>query len=182
MRDALSQDAGFYFERARRLQPTRALNYLQYAESQSVLKPYYSYTKIDYFDLAVQLDPNDTEIRFSRGKWKLDHNDQSGWQDIEYIASLKDKPYGKYPATPEMVDLNYARAYAMLAERDAKAKKFDAAKKWIDNGLEVIAEGRKYEPQRQDMEKATYGSVDTSREQTMDELEAQFKRLQQQLK
>jgi O-antigen ligase len=168
------------YERIIELQPTRALNYLYYAEYLA-RKGASNDPIARLYDKAIELDPNDTEIRLSRGKWKLSHNDQSGWQDIEYIAALKDKPYGKYPATPEMVDLNYARAYAMLAERDiAKNKK--AAKLWIERGLQVIAEGRKYEPQRQEMEKATYGSVDTSREQTMNELEAQLHALQDKLR
>jgi O-antigen ligase len=161
-------------------QRTRALNWLSLAEYSA---RHHQQVKLipQFYEMAITLDPNDTEIRLARGKWKLDHNDLSGWQDIEYIASLKDKPYGKYPATPEMVDLNFARAYAMLAERDFKSKKFAETKKWITRGLEVIAEGRKWEPQRRDMEQATQGAIDYSREQTMDELEAQLKALQEKI-
>ena len=159
-------------------QPTRALNYLSSAEYW--IEANKSSSEIaNLFDKAVQYDPNDTEIRLARGKWKLDNNHKNEWRDIEYIAALKDEPYGKYPATPEMVDLNYARAYAMLAERDSKNQKVPDAKKWIARGFEVVAEARKFEPQRRAMEQATQGSIDYSREQTMNELEAQFKSLQE---
>jgi hypothetical protein len=76
-----------------------------------------------------------------------------------------------------MVDLNFATAYSMLAERDASRNKA-VSQQWIKHGLEVIAEGRKYEEQRREMEKATMGSVDESREETMSKLEANFKSLQ----
>jgi hypothetical protein len=177
----LVDDDYWLYQSITKLQPTRALNYLNYAEHM-IQQGKSSREILPLFDKAIYFDPNDTEIRFARGKWKLDHHDQTGWKDIEYIAALKDKPYGKYPATPEMVDLNYARAYAMLAERDFKNKSFAATNKWITRGLEVIAEGRKYEPQRREMEQATQGAIDSSRGQTMDELENEFKGLQEKLK
>ena len=157
------------------LQPTRALNYLKYAEYFIERKKPRSEIAA-LFGSAVKFDPNDTEIRFNRGQWKLQQKDESGWKDIGYIAALKDKPYGKYPATPEMVDLNFARAYAMLAERDVARNK-SAAKNWITRGLEVIAEGRKYEPHRREIEQAAQVPIDESREQTMNELESQMKTL-----
>lgn len=162
------------------IQPTRALNYLNYAHYLMQKDPLTD-AALQQLDKAIKFDPNDTEIRLTRGKWKLENKDASGWKDIEYVASLKDKPYGKYPATPEMVDLNFARAYAMLAERDI-AKDQSAAKNWISRGLDVIKEGRKWEPQRREMEKATQDRIDESREQAMNELETHLKDLQEKLK
>lgn len=160
------------------LQPTRAFNYLDYANA--LIKNGNDKEAESQYEKAVQLDPNDPAIRFARAKWKLERKDENGWRDIEYIAALKDKPYGKYPATPEMVDLNFARAYAMLAERDISKNKA-AAKNWIARGLEVIAEGRRWEPQRRSLEQAAEIPIDESREQTMNELETQLKELSEKL-
>ena len=176
--EAVGQVAGTAYTKAIQLQPTRALNYLnlgQYGDA------HYFKDVVVYFDQAIKFDPNDTEIRLSRGKWKLENKRQSGRKDIEYIAALKDKPYGKYPATPEMVDLNFARAFTMLAQRDISLDK-SAARNWIERGLKVIAEGREWESKRREMEQATQGAVDESREQTMNELETQLKELQEKLK
>jgi O-antigen ligase len=178
--EASGQDVALQYELLLRLQRMRALNYLYYAEYLA-RKNRGENRVAQLYKQAIALDRNDTEIRLSCGKWKLKHQDQGGWFQIESIAELGGLPYGKYPATPEMVDLNYARAYAMLAERDA-AKNKAAAKNWIERGLSEIAEARKYEPQRREMEQATQGAVDESRVQTMDELEAQFKSLQEKLK
>ena len=178
--EAAGQDAQHSYENATDLQPTRGLNWLNVVEGKLdkdgggawVEKRIYS---------GVRYDPNDTLIRLTRGKWKLKNKDEKGWKDIEYIAALKDKPYGKYPATPEMVDLNFARAFTMLAQRDISLDK-SAAKNWIERGLKVIAEGREWESKRREMEQATQGAVDESREQTMNELETQLKELQEKLK
>lgn len=180
--EALGHGAQHAYEEAMILQETRGLNWLnlvEYCSNKRGLEDSVWFEK--RMNGGVRFDPNDTTIRLARGKWRLSLKIEKGWQDIEYIAALKDKPYGKYPATPEMVDLNYARAYAMLAERDIVKDK-TAAKRWIQRGLEVITEGRKYEPSRQQMEQATQGSIDYSREQTMDELQAKLKALQEKLK
>jgi hypothetical protein len=180
MQEALGLDAQPAYEKATTLQPTRGLNWLSVAE--------YGIEKRGWKESewatkrmfrAVWQDPNDTTIRLQRGQWLLSVGEQEGWKDIEYVASLKNKPYGKYPATPEMVDLNYARAFALLAEHDFKNKKFDAVKKWIAQGQEVIAAARQWEPQRRAMEQASKGAIDSSREQTMNELEAQLQTLQE---
>ena len=174
-REASGQNADMLYRTLLQLQPTRALNHLYFAKTSQTDRE----QKDVLFQKAISLDPNDTEIRLIRGNWKLKSGDQSGWKDIEYIAALKDKPYGKYPATPEMVDLNFARAYAMLAERYVRNQ--DAAKNFIARGLKVIAEARKWEPQRRALEQAAQVPIDESREQTMNELEAQLKTLQEKL-
>jgi hypothetical protein len=182
IREAAGDDATYQYQNLLRLQPTLAANWLNYAESlvrRGGAAPDGT-SAARLYDEAVKLDPNDTEIRISRGHWKLDNNDLSGWKDIEHIAELAEQPYGKYPATPEMVDLNFARAYALLAERD-KVKDKTAALNWAVRGAQVIADGRKYEADRQKMEQATEGEIDHSREQAMNELEAEFKDIKRKL-
>jgi O-antigen ligase len=154
-------------------QPTRALNFLDYARALQNQDG----EKIEIeraLNKAVQLDPNEPQIRAARGEWLLKNGDNSGWKDFEYIASLAEKPYGKYPATPEIVDLNFARAYAKLAVRDERRKNFKSAKKYILRGLDEIKTAREYEPSRRAMETATYGAPDEQRGRELNELTARF--------
>lgn len=173
------QEAQAEYERTTFLQPTRALNWLDVAEY-GMNKPGGSDgAQLEKkMEEAIRLDPNDPTIRLTRGNWLLKKGDARGWDDYEYVASLAGKPYGKYPATPEMVDLNFARAYAKLAARDAERKQFAGAQKFTERGLAQIAVAREYEPRRREMEIATQGRADERRAQELDELEAQFKSLQ----
>jgi hypothetical protein len=181
--EAVGQDARATYERVTRLQPTRGLNWLDNAEyglNKRGLKE--SQWLETQFYTAIMYDPNDPQIRMARGDWLLKNGDKRGWKDYEFIASLAEKPYGKYPATPEIVDLNFARAYAKLAARDAQRKQFSSAQKYVERGLQEIATAREYEPSRRAMETATYGAPDEKRAQELDELETNLKSLREKLK
>jgi O-antigen ligase len=168
---ATGRDAGNAHILVTRLQPTRALNFLDLA--QYLIARGGDRNRIrQSLDRAVSLDANNPQIRLARGNWLLRNGDESGWEDLEWIASLAEKPYGKYPATPEMVDVDFARAYAKLAARDVKRKDFESAKKYVMRGLQEIETAREYEPSRRALETATYGAPDEKRAQELDELSA----------
>jgi len=170
-----SSNDDWMYQKIIEMQPTRALNYLHYAEY--LIERKGSKDRIGHlYEEAIRLDPNDTEIRISRGNWL----GKDGWRDFRKVVGSAQKPFGKYPATPEMVDLNFARAYLSLAQSDFVEDKA-YKKSLVEAGLKVIAEGRKWETQRREMEQAAQGGVDESREQTMDELEEQLKKLRAQL-
>lgn len=135
-------------ERAIALQPTRALSYLRLAEYK---QRFSAGSPADAYKRAVELDPHDTNIRWSRGEWRLAQGDKGGWEDIEAIARDKDAPYGKYPATPELVDLNYARAFIKLGERAANSGDKAKANEYARRADEVLKMARQYQKQNEDM-------------------------------
>ena len=174
--EATRQDARGTYERATTLQPTRALNWLDLAVAQTLASQ--NEQAGQSFDKAIQHDPNDTTIRLARGDWLLNKGDARGWQDYEYVAALAEKPYGKHRAVEEIVDLNFMRAYAKLAERDVASKQFARAQKFIEQGLAQIELARVHEPRRNEIETGTAGGVNEQRVQEFDQLEAKFKTLQ----
>lgn len=174
--ESTGQDARSTYERSTKLQPTRALNWLDLALAQAQASD--SEQARQNFDKAVQYDPNDTLIRLSRGEWLLKKGDQQGWKDYEYVAALAEKPYGKHRAVEEIVDLNYMRAFAKLAERAIEQKQFAQAKKFIEQGLAQIELARAHEPRRNEIETGAAGGVNQERVQEFDQLEAKFKDLQ----
>jgi len=174
--ESTGQDARGTYERSTKLQPTRALNWFDLALAQAQASD--NEQAGQNFDKAVQYDPNDTIIRLGRGDWLLKKGDKRGWEDYEYVAALVDKPYGKYRAVEEMVDLNYMRAFAKLAERDALQKQFAQAQKFIEQGLAQIELARAHEPRRNEVETGIFGGVNEERMQEFDQLEAKFKDLQ----
>ncbi len=173
------QDARGIYERSTKLQPTRALNWLDLALAQVQAADHEQAGQ--NFNKAVQHDPNDTIIRLARGDWLLKKGDARGWEDYEYVAALAEKPYGKHRAVEEMIDLNYMRAFAKLAERDVARKQFAPAQKFIEQGLAQIELARAHEPRRNEIETGTSGGVNQQRVQEFDQLEAKFKSLKEQI-
>lgn len=167
-------------EKVLALQPMRALNSLDYAEY--LIETQGDKNRIrELLEKAVQLDPHDPKIRSVYSEWLLENGDSQGWEQLEKIVALADAPYGKYPATPEIVDLNFARAYAKLAARAVENRDDKNAKKLIERGLEQIVNARQYETQRREMETAIHGAPDEARARELDELDLQLRALEREL-
>lgn len=176
IQESLGESSHDAYKKAADLQSTRALNWFDVA----FIKAHeHEDMRVEQaLARAVELDPNDTTIRLGRGDWLLKKGDKRGWEDYEYVAALIDKPYGKYRAVEEMVDLNYMRAFAKLAERAVEQKQFAQANKFIEQGLAQIELARVHEPRRNEIETGTAGGVNQERVQEFDQLEAKFKDMQ----
>jgi hypothetical protein len=181
--EANRENPRFGYVQAQRRQPTRATHLLNMAEAQAEKAIEFDVPAGVLFDQAVALEPNETKTRLARGQWLLSHNDARGWQDLEYIARLADQPYGKYPATPDIVNLDFAQAYAKLAARAMKEGKRTEAARLVERGLYDVARWHAYEPHRRELAEAT-GTLDEldHEKQLLETLEAQLNRLRNQLK
>ena len=178
-RELNAQDAEQAYQRAVALRPTSAQIRQQWAEYRARRGE----PSGAFWDQAIALDRNNIGIRWARGENRLRDGDAGGWNDIEEIARLKDAPYGKYPATPEAVDLDYARAFSRLAERDLERGKKPSARKYIDRAAEVLAQARVHFDQQNAMaqEMAKTGT-EMAPPENPDELESQLNALREQIK
>ncbi|HVF09716.1 MAG TPA: O-antigen ligase family protein [Abditibacteriaceae bacterium] len=173
----------FSFSLARRRQPTRATHLRYLAEAAAEKKIELDVSPGVLFDQAVALDPHDTSLRLARAAWLLRFDDARGWQDLAYIAGLADQPYGRYPATPEFVNLDFAEAYAKLAARALRQGQKSATSKLIERGLNNLARWRQHEPRRREVAQETGTLEELEREkQRLEALEAQLRALQNELK
>lgn len=161
---------------AQQVQPTRAANWLNAAKWQA--RQNYKAQAGPLFDRAVSLEPNETAPRLARARWRLEHKDVRAWKDLEFIARLADEPYGKYPATPEFVNLDFARAYVPLAGRALQEGRRDEARRFIERGLADVARAQAYRPAQEAM--AREGASNAGPAADLNLLETQLKQLKEQ--
>jgi len=125
------------------LAPTRASSWLDLANAYSQPAIGGSNAQIeDAYEHAIRLDPNATEVRLQHAKWLLDQGDDRGYADLEYVVSLINKPFGLYPATPDIVNLDYARATVLLAPELIRTGQSARAQALIARGLADVATAR----------------------------------------
>jgi O-antigen ligase len=152
--ESAGQDASPTWKQATEARPTAALTWLQWAEAR-VRK---GESPREQFDRAVALDANDTSIRWARAEWLLGQSDktaqQQGWADLEKIGQLLDEPYGRYPATPEIVNFDYVRALLKLTEREIERGDKKQANLWLDKLQPLLDVARENEERRAEMMKA----------------------------
>ena len=167
---ANGQDAEPAYERATQLQPTSAAPWRGWARSRAsiaampgaALQPGVQasgdagmsthaagLSPLPLWNRALELDPNDPSTRLARGAWLLDRGEAGekarGWRDLEHIERLADAPFGRYPAVPTNVDLNFPRAYARLARRALQSGDTKRARALVTRGLADVARARLYE-------------------------------------
>lgn len=178
--DSVGEDATPAFARAASLQPSRAATWRAWAESSAQHGD--ATTARRYFDHAIAVDPNGTTTLLARANWLLNRADApaqaQGWQDLEHIAALARQPYGKFPATPELVNLDFARAYAKLAARDLQADHKDVARDLVTRGLEDVARAHRYEGFQRQL--ASIGVGNITRNTDLNELETTLNQLKAQ--
>jgi O-antigen ligase len=172
------------WQKAVDVRPTGAQTWLFWAEA----KERRGESPREQFDRAVALDPNDTSIRWARAQWLLAQGDpamqQQGWSDLEKIEQLLEAPYGRYPATPEIVNLDFVRALLKLAERETEAgsDRIQQARARIGRAANLLATARKYEAQRRALMSAMTGSgVELEQPEDLDDLEARLNNLRERL-
>ncbi len=145
IQEANGENAEASYARATQLRPVGAQAWRQWAEyrvrrtaqgSSGIASP------APLFDRAIALDLNDPGNRLARGQWRLQQGDARGWNDYEHIARLADAPYGRYPAVLEIVDLDFARAFAKLAERALQRGDKKTARDFLARGLKEVARAK----------------------------------------
>ena len=110
------------FETAAQLQPDNAAHPRDFARRLDQLPaptPADLKQISDLYDRAVELDPLNSSLRLERAKWRIDHKDGHGFDDLEFVLKEWDAPFGKYPAIgrEDDVNLDFARATVFIAPR-----------------------------------------------------------------
>ncbi len=99
------------------------------------------------------------------------------------------EPYGRYPAIPEIVDLNYNRARFKVIENALQTQKLDEARQLIADGRGDLERARNFLRDQPDMARAVEESGQplasesdiNEQEQRFDEQEQRFDELQKRL-
>ncbi len=135
---ALGQSDVSTLRRATQVQPTRSAHWSNLAWSLSENGGSKAEI-IAAWQRAVELDPNNTDLLLQRAGWRQKNGDLQGAQsDLQAILKLRDAPYGRYPATPEWVELDFARATVALGEINPKL----VSKTLVQRGLEDVERAR----------------------------------------
>jgi O-antigen ligase len=164
---------------ARTLQPTRASHALNtarlFAERGDNSKAR------SFFDQSVALDPQDTSLRLERARFLQKTGDSRGAQaDFERVVALADEPYGRYPATPEVVNLDFNRARLALAQQARLNGDAARARTLALRGLEDIKKARDYRAANPDLFRALREGVEgppLPEESELSQQEQQFQAL-----
>jgi hypothetical protein len=105
----------------------------------------------ELWNRAVQNAPRETVIRMERAQFLLrqNANDMTALADLETIVRSRDEPYGRYPALADFVNLDFARASLVLAQRAIQNGNRKRALELTTSSLQEIARARtKLEGQR----------------------------------
>jgi tetratricopeptide (TPR) repeat protein len=158
------------YQRAYDLQPSRAANSVNLARIHDQKGDLL--LTLECFNKAVELDPNDTSIRLERAEWLLAHKNPDGVNDLKFVIAQRDKPYGLYAATPEWVNLDYARATIKLLPYLWQEKQFQLASDLVAKAQGETAHARANQGLQQEMMKEL-GAASALRPDTdLDELES----------
>ena len=162
-------------ERAIALQGDRAANYFNRAKiAMAQNRP----EEADrYLSQALERDPLSSFLRLARARWRLEHKDGRGYDDLEKLMALWDAPYGRYQALGEWTNLDFARGVALLAPRLIGQGQNARAQKLIERALADIAAARPNLARNRDILNAVEGSSGLDDFADIDVLEAQLQRL-----
>jgi len=142
---SLGKDANAAYQKEISLNPFRAVSYFNYARYLQNTDPVKNEKQIsDLYDEAIFYSHNDTTFRLARAKWKIKHQNKSGWDDLRYILELQNQPYGEYPAVPEMVNFDYGQAALLLARHDLDEGDESSAKPLLELVHSELQKGESY--------------------------------------
>ncbi len=134
-----------------------------------------------YFDKAVALAAKDTSLRLQRAQFRDKSGEAKGArEDYEAIVGLEDAPFGKFPATPEIVNGDFNRARLALARDALQRGDKTTARKLAQRGLDEIGATRASNRLNQAMNQAVqmYGEgLQSPGEGELSEQERAFKGL-----
>lgn len=131
------------------------------------------------YDRAVELDPLNSSLRLERGKWRLDHKDGRGFDDLGFVLREWDEPYGKFPALGHDTDVNldFARATLALAPRLKAQGQGEHLKTLVKRALQDCADARLLQKTRADLLAVTRGRASLGNFDDLDALESGLRAL-----
>ena len=172
MRSANRLDGDAALQRAIALQPDRAANYLTLARMADAQNRPDLYEK--WMGQALKREPLSSYFLLSRAKWRLQHKDGRGYDDLEALMRLWDAPYGRYPALGDLLNFDFARGVVLLAPHLKRNGETARARKLIERALKDVEAAKIAAPQARDIARATGASLDTYDD--LDSVEARLKR------
>jgi O-antigen ligase len=159
-------------KKAIELQPNRASNYLNLARFKS--RQGENPNEIEaLYETAYKRDPLNTSLLLEWAKWQLDTKSGKGYENLRKILKLWDEPYGKYPAIPEWVNLDFTRATALAWPQLSSQEK----SRYKERSMADIATARLYEERNRQILAEINSSVSLNENADLDEMENQLKTL-----
>ena len=141
------------YRQAHDLQPTKASHVLRLAQlldsggAEKMAEAWYN--------RAIELDPRDIGLRIQRAEWLEKHNrNEEALRDYTRVVQSAGEPFGRYPAIPEIVDLDYNRARLKLIGHDLQTRLFDDARVLIKAGRADLERARSFLTTQPDMVRA----------------------------
>ena len=169
------------YRRAHDLQPIKASHVLRLAQlldaggAEKMAEEFYNH--------AIELDPRDIGLRIQRAEWleKQGRKDEA-LRDYTRVVQSAHEPYGRYPAIPEIVDLDFNRARLKLIEHDLKTRQLDEARALSVEGRDDLQRARDFLKNQPDMVRALQESGQrVASESAIDEQARAFDELENQM-
>jgi len=115
----------------------------------------------ELYDRAVGLDPLNSSLRLERAKWRLDHKDRRGFDDLEFVLREWDEPFGRYPALGRETDVNldFARATLALSARLKAQGQGARLKTLVERALRDCADARHLQQTQAELLQAMRGRI-----------------------
>lgn len=175
LRSANGQDGSAALQRAIELQPDRSANYLTLARVAEANNRPDLYEK--WMAQALQREPLSSYFLLNRAKFRLQHKDGRGTDDLEALMQLWDAPYGRYPALADQINLDFARGVALLAPHLKQTGQSARASQLAKRALQDVTLAKTLVARNRELSQAVGSSSALDLYEDADDLEARLKRI-----
>jgi hypothetical protein len=177
LQNASGGDGSAALQTAAQLQPTRAANWVNLAESETN-----SAEAEKLYARAIEQAPLDTHLRLQRARFRLDAKNSAGYADLEAILALKSQPYGLYEPVEQNVNLDFARATLLIAPELKRRGQSARLQKLVKSALADCARAERFVAQNEQVRRETGGEFGLDDNGDLENLTAELRALQTQLK
>ncbi len=175
LQSATGGDGDAALQRAIALQPDRAASYLSLARVAQARERPDLYEK--WMGLALEREPLSSYFLLSRARYRLEHKDGRGYDDLEALMRLWDAPYGRYPALADQVNLDFARGVALLAPRLKQTGQSARARKLVERSLTDVARAKELAARNRELAAAVGGNSPLDLYEDADALQGRLRRV-----
>ena len=175
LQSASGADGSAALQRAIALQPDRSANYLTLARVAEVQNRPDEYER--WMGEALKREPLSSYFLLSRAKYRLQHKDARGYDDLEALMDLWDAPYGRYPALADQTNLDFARGVALLAPHLKQSGQSARARKLAKRALQDVETAKTLAARNRQLAAAVGGSSALDLYEDADDLQAQLKQI-----